>query len=392
MEEGSALDRNVLIVILCLGLITIVKRQFNWFKTMKENPWVMLLVGYMLVSVLWSDMPLTSFKRWSREFIAVVMAFFIATEVDPPKSMQSIFRRSIYILIPFSYILIHYFPHYGRDYGRWSGALMWIGVASQKNGLVGFCIFAALFLIWILVRRLLGRDKPVAFYQTYIEVFLLILTIWIFMGPQHILTYSATSAVTFALGLIALIGLMWLKKQNRLISPNMLTVIIVIIIVYGTVTPFVGGGLFLSDASSILNRSETLTGRTEIWAYLVPYAMQKPILGHGFGGFWTDAMRAATSSHAHNGYLDIILNLGFTGHILFSMFLLYCCRKAQREMTRNFDWGVLWFCFILMAVIHNIAESSTISIASRSAAVLLFFDVGAGIYNPNTDVIDKNSG
>ena len=76
--------------------------------------------------------------------------------------------------------------------------------------------------------------------------------------------------------------------------------------VYGTVTPFIGK-LSLVDISSTFGRDETLTGRSEIWATLVPFAMKRPILGHGFGGFWTDARREIiAASHGHNGYLDAV--------------------------------------------------------------------------------------
>lgn len=386
MEEGSVLDRNVLSGLLLLGLIILAKRKFNWSSFIKENIWVMLLLGFMLISVFWSDMPYSSFKRWTRSFIAVVMALIVASEADPRQALQCIFRKIIYILIPFSLVLIKYYPHLGVEYGRWSGELMWVGVESQKNGLALLCLFAFFFLMWTFIRRWQGRDIPVVWYQTYAEVLLLMLTIWLFSGPQHTLTYSATSTAALAVGLTALIGLVCMKKRGILIGSSTLTVIIVLIIVYGTITPFVGG-LKLYDPSAILGRDQTLTGRSEIWKYLVPYAMDKPILGHGFGGFWTDAHREASSSHAHNGYLDIILNLGFCGLLLISMYLVSACRKAREEMTRDFDWGVLWFCFLLMAVVHNIAESSTISFTGLLPAVILFFLISSNSNHVNSHIV-----
>jgi exopolysaccharide production protein ExoQ len=374
MEEGSALDRVFLIVLLCLGFIVLTKRRFNWSNAIKENTWLMILIGYMLVSIVWSEMPFISFKRWIRELVAVVMAFLIASEVDPRQALQSIFRRAIYVFIPFSYILIHYFPEYGRQYAPWSGALMWTGVATQKNGLARVCLFAAFYLIWTFIRRKQGRDAPVAKYQTRVEVFILILTIWLFMGPKHSLTYSATSTTSLAIGLTALFCFSWMKKRGKFIGANTLMVIIVAINVYGTITPFLGG-LTLFDVASTLGRDETLTGRSDIWAVLVPYAIQKPFWGHGFGGFWTEAMRSSTSSHAHNGYLDIILNIGFFGLILFTMFLLSCSRKAQKVLNQDFDWGAFWICYLLMAVIHNIAESSVVGFTSGMAKILMFLMV-----------------
>jgi O-antigen ligase len=262
---------------------------------------------------------------------------------------------------------------------------MWVGVSTQKNGLALICIFAIFFLLWTLIRRWQGKDIPVRRYQTHIEVFIIALSIWLFMGPKHILTYSATSVATLTVGLTALLGLRWLKRRNIILRGNSLSVIISLIILYGTCTPFIGG-LMIFDPSKLLERSETLTGRSDhIWKVLIPYAMQKPILGHGFGGFWTDELVAATSSDAHNGYLDTILNIGFTGLMLSSIFLITSCRKAQREMMKDFDWGIFWFCIVLMAVVHNISESSIGKLTGLMAIVLLL-----NISSRSKDLIIRN--
>lgn len=374
MESGSPLDRAVLSGIFCLGLLILAKRRFIWSNAIKKNIFLMLLLGYMLISIFWSDMPFVSFKRWVREFIAIVMAFMVATELDPKKAVESIFRRTIYVLIPFSYMLIHYFPKYGREYGRWSGVQMWVGVAMQKNGLGRLCLFATFFLIWAFITRRQKKNAPVIKYQNHVEVFILLMTFWLMGGPQHNFSYSVTTNVAFAAGLIALIGLFWMKKRNAELGPKALIVIVALIICYGTFTPMIGK-LSVIDISTTFGRDETLTGRSDIWTTLVPYAMQKPILGYGHGGFWTDAMRQLTSSHAHNGYLDVVLNLGFVGLLLFIIFLMFCSRKAQKIMIKDFDWGVLLICFLLIIVVHNIAESSFTSFTSHLLAVILFLVV-----------------
>jgi O-antigen ligase len=201
------------------------------------------------------------------------------------------------------------------------------------------------------------------------------MTAWLFMGPQHTLTYSAASTATLAVGMAAFMGLLWLKGRGTLISVWPLTFMIIFIILYGTITPIIGR-LSIIDISSILERNESLTGSGNL-GVLSTLCDGKPILGHGFGGFWTEAMRRATSSHAHNGYLDIILHLGLMGHFLFSMFLLSSCKKAQMVMKRDFFWGSLWFCYLLMGVIHNIVETSIFEFTGPMAAILLFMQISS---------------
>lgn len=372
--EGSQVDQIFLGGLLCLGLVILVRRKFDWSGVIRGNPWVVLLIVYMFLSILWSDIPYISFKRWVRELVAVIMAFLVLTERDPRQAMQCIFKKIVYILIPFSPVVIKYFPEYGRRYSRWTGVEEWTGVALQKNGLGRLCLIAAFFLIWTLFRRWEKGDASVGKLQTYADVFVLMITFWLLKGPPG--GYSATAIGALAVGLAVFLSLLWMKKYGRYLGAKTMTVMMALIIGYGIVTPIVGGLSFGTDISSTLGRDDTLTGRTEVWADLLPVAMQRPILGHGFGGFWAPLTRKMHDiGEAHNGYLEIMLELGFVGILLFSMFLLRCCRKAQGELRHDFYWASLWICFLLMAAVHNVTESSLNDFQSHLTAILLFLAV-----------------
>lgn len=388
-EEGSSLDQAVLIALFCLGMMILVARRFNWLNVIKENIWLILLIVFMLASCIWSDIPLLSFKRWIREVIAVIMAFIVATEPSPKKALESLLRRLIYILIPFSYILIQYFGEYGRAYIHNSGDLMWIGVTLHKNQLGQLCIIAVLFLIWTIIRKFQGRIIATSRHQVYFEAFLLILTFWCMGGPNHSFSYSATSAVTLTVELSVLLVLYWKKNSSSIITQKAWIVLIVFIFIYGTVTPVIGK-LSIIDISSAIGRQENLTGRTSVWAQVVPVAMSKPILGHGYGGFWTTQNREVFDiSGSHNGYLDVILELGFAGLFLYLMFFLSSMRKALNAMVQDFDWGVLMVCSLIMAVIQNITEASLNTFTSRIMAIILFLMVLLSTATSNTLLKNK---
>ena len=130
--------------------------------------------------------------------------------------------------------------------------------------------------------------------------------------------------------------------------------------------------------ASAAGRDATLTGRTQVWASLVPILMKSPIVGGGFGVFWTPERRDLFQiSGAHNGYLDVLLGLGFVGIFLVSIFFISSCRKAHRELSHDFDWGVLWICFIIMSVVHNMGESSIDSFTNYPTAIILFITVSS---------------
>jgi exopolysaccharide production protein ExoQ len=372
--EGNPLDRVFFSGLLCLGLLILVLRRFRWSRAIKENPWLMLLIAYMLISVLWSDIPFTSFKRWIRELLAVVMAFLVLTEQNPRQTLQSILKRTVYILIPFSVLLVRFFPEYGREYGRWFGEVTWIGVTLQKNGLGRLCLIAAFFQIWSIIRRWRGRDTPVSMLQTYADVFILFLTLYLLKGPEND-AFSATAITSLAVGLAMFFSLLWMGKRKSYLGVNTLMAIMALIIGFGVVLPIVGGTP-VGGFTSSLGRDETLTGRTEIWKELLPFIEKQPIFGLGFGDFWTSKTRLEYHvSEAHNGYLDVLLGLGSFGLLLLVVFLLSFCRKVQRELSNDFDWASLCICFLLMALLHNASESSINTFASQLSAVILFLAV-----------------
>ena len=138
------------------------------------------------------------------------------------------------------------------------------------------------------------------------------------------------------------------------------------------------GGSNVASLTSSLGRDTTLTGRTGIWAGLLPVIERQPILGYGFGSFWTTKRaRIHEINEAHNGYIDVLLEIGYVGLFLFTMFLLSSCPTGPWALVHNFDWASLLLCFLIMAVIHNVAETSINSFTSHLTAVLLFLAVSS---------------
>jgi len=371
-DAGSPLDQVFLIAVLCLGLCILASRRFDISLALKGNTALMVLLGYSLMSVFWSEIPFISFKRWTREVIAVVMALLVLSEREPRQAMLSLLKRTICILIPFSLILIKYFPEYGIQY-RWNGGQMWTGVTLQKNGLGRLCLIAAFFFVWTFVRRRQGRGNPIGKYQALADASLFILIFYLLSGPGG--QYSATALISFCAGLLTFAGLLWSQKHQIFLGVNTLTMMMVAILSLGTLQPFLGGSI-IKDAASSVGRDATLTGRTEIWAGLLPDVMRSPFLGSGFASYWTAAVRKVhEAGEAHSGYLDILLERGFLGLLFVSLFILSSCRKAQRELRHDFDWACLWICFLVMTMIHNFSESSISSFATQLMAVLLFLAV-----------------
>ena len=399
-SEGSPLDRSVLIGLLCMGLILLARRRFDWARVMREHVWLLLLLSWALVSVLWSEAPFICFKRWMRELVAVIMGFLVLTESVPAKALQTIIRRTVYVLVPFSLLLIKYYPRYGVAYGQFSGEQMWVGVTLQKNSLGRLCLISVFFLVWTLARRWQGLEISRRRYQPYGEVVVLVLALVLMKGPSN-MAYSATATASLALGLTIFASLQWMKKHGKSLAVMAILTVLAVIMAIGIATPLVGGAT-LAGFTSTLGRDATFTGRTEIWASLVPDVAREPILGAGFGGFWTPETRESHQiGEAHNGYLDMVLQLGVVGLLLLVAFLLSSCRKAHRALAYDYDWATFGISLCLMASVHNISESSFDSFTKHLMAVILFLTLTlspAGLNRstlesihgvPNLDVVPK---
>jgi exopolysaccharide production protein ExoQ len=374
VESGSPLDRLFVTGLLCLGLVILARRNLDWRWIINKNSWLIMLLTYTLISIFWSDIPFISLKRWFRELTGVIMALVVLTDPAPRQAMESLLRKTAYILIPFSILLIKYFPQYGLQYNRWTGEVMWVGVTLQKNGLGRLCLVSAFFLVWTLTRRWKAREISTHKFQTLAEVVLLALTLWLLKGPSDY-AGSASGFAALTIGLAAFACLLWLKKQRLYFHPNLLIAITGIIVAAGIITPF-SHGSSVAGFTSLVGRDATLTGRTDIWAGLVPIAEQHPLLGSGFGGFWTSGTEAEVMfNEAHNGYLEVLLQLGFVGLLITSMFLLSLGRSAARALAYDYDWASLCICFLLMAAVHNISESSFDSFTRHLMAMVLFLAV-----------------
>jgi O-antigen ligase len=98
----------------------------------------------------------------------------------------------------------------------------------------------------------------------------------------------------------------------------------------------------------MIGKDPTLTGRTDLWAYLIPYISERPVLGWGLLAFWSPVNPVANGissllgwsvTEAHNGLLEMLLEVGIVGTMLL-VFLwarnvvlaLRCLRTPAKEL------------------------------------------------------------
>jgi exopolysaccharide production protein ExoQ len=120
-----------------------------------------------------------------------------------------------------------------------------------------------------------------------------------------------------------------------------------------------------------LGRAEhisTLTGRTELWEELVPYVMERPLLGYGCGSFWNvdhidDVSQALywDLSSAHSTYLEMVLAAGLIGGAALILLLAAGLWQAGKQYRKTNDCGdALVFALLVFTVISGVSESELV--------------------------------
>jgi len=366
-ESGSMLDKWTLTLLASLAIIVFIYRRFDWLSALRQQKWLVALLVYMLVSTFWSDLTLIALRRWARETIALIMALFLMSERHPSQALASVLRRSAYVLIPFSVVLIKYYPALGRSYGKFSGMEMWTGVTGQKNLLGRLCMIGTFFLSWCLYQRWREHKKrDNARYLVWADISVILIAVYLLVGSD-----SSTSLATLVLGCVIYFGFRCSHKFNpRVLKPAILTTVI-FLMGFGVATPFVGGST-VANFTALLGRDSTLTGRTEVWADVLPAREQRPLLGYGLGSFWTDARRQFYDiPTAHNGYLDVLLELGEVGFALCVIWMLSCASQLHRALAQDYEWASFAICLLLMGLAYNISESALNTFTEEMTALVV---------------------
>ena len=277
LKPGSPLDQVFLTILMSAALIVLFRRGFDWAGAIRENTWLVLLIMFMLISVVWSDIPGISFKRWIKEFQAVLIAFVVLSEPSARRAMESILRRTTYVLIPFSLVLIKYFPIYGIEYGRWSGSRMWIGVTLQKNGLARLCIICGSLSYLVPAQEMERRQRfGLEVSDPYGNISFIINTLSLGRpSAESLLFRDCDLRVRHGHHCLQL-GLFHDEIREKS-GCRVLASVTSVIILFGVVSVFIGGTSIEFFASSA-GRDATLTGRTEVWASLLPVVMESPLV------------------------------------------------------------------------------------------------------------------
>jgi len=354
-EDGNPINRAISLTLILLAAGILLARNCNWGRLVAGNAALFAFLLFALFSVVWSDFPFVAFKRWFRDLGPYLAILIPLTDRRPEEAVATVLRRLSYLLVPLSILLFKYFPEIGMQYDHWSGSRMFVGPTTGKNMLGLLCLVSAVYFFWDLACRWPQRKEKRTKRILLVDVIFLVMTVWVL----H-LAASTTSDVCAAVGCLVV-----LTASSRVFRrhPNLLKGLIPLAFTVYLILNF-GLGMNGSMAEAV-GKDPTLTDRTKIWAILLGMHTN-PLLGTGYQSFWLGPRLAYVwnfgglghINEAHNGYLQVYLDLGLIGVALLIGFLIASYTSICKRWTPSSKLPILGMATWLTLLFYNMSEAA----------------------------------
>jgi exopolysaccharide production protein ExoQ len=350
--EGSPLDASLYFVLMAAGIGVLFSRGLNWGKIFSSNRWLFVFILYCGVSVIWSDYPFVSFKRWIKDLGNVVMVLIVLSDKDSVEATRALLARFTYIVIPLSVLFIKYYSDYGK-YFMHTGDVSYCGVATEKNALGCLAMVSGLFLLWDLIQERTVQNKRFPNIDLLSNSILLMMVFWLLSMAS-----SSTALVCLVFGacVILILQLPIARRYTRYLGTYSLIAGLLILLLYSV--PFISEAFV-----EMLGKDMTLTGRTILWTQLLSEPID-PILGTGNQSFWLGPRAQEYwerwtfhPNQAHNGYLETYLNGGLVGVFLLLMMIISSGRNLKKEVLLGSRYGIFCISLLFVSLIYNWSEA-----------------------------------
>lgn len=339
-----------------ITFLLIVAHQKNFVRAAQKNIWIWLFLGIVLASILWTFAPDVTPRRSVLLLGTSTFAVYMAMRFTLREQLQ-LLAVALGIVIVLSFLFAIGLPKYGlmtvQEGGIHAGS--WRGIMTHKNILGRLMVFSSMVFLFVAmsnpIRNIRYRWVPWAGY--ILSIALIILS-------------TSKSALVVFLSLMIILPLYrsWRKHYNQLIP-----LMIALILTVGSISTIMLENLpVVADA---LGKDLTLTGRTDIWSAMFDLIWERPWFGYGFNAVWRDWDNQVTAylwrtlawqcPYGHNGFMDLLAELGFAGLSVFllSFITTYFKGIMWLRITRCIEgiWPLIYLTYLVM---YNISESTLV--------------------------------
>ena len=352
-QEGNPMDRTVWVLLILAAVGILISRSFQWGNFFMRNLALIAFLSFALLSVMWSDFPYITFKHWFRDLGSYLVILVVLSDPRPLEAVRTVFRRLAYLLIPLSVTLVKYFPYMAVQYDPWTGERYCVGPTTSKNMLGALCLISGIFFFWDTVERWSERKESRTRRIILVNVAFMGMTLWLL----H-LASSATSTVCLVIGCLVIAAVHTKMGKSHLgflmtLAPGSFFLYLILALGLGM------NGIL----NGLVGRAANFTDRTLIWDALLDMHTN-PVVGTGYQSFWLGSRLAWLWQHgmyineAHNGYLEVYLELGLIGLLLLCLFLIASYRRICRRFDTSMGFSSLALATWTMLIFYNVTEAA----------------------------------
>jgi O-antigen ligase len=377
VTEGSPLSRAIWLFLLGFGLVIVLwRRSLAWALLRDLNPFLLLFGLVAAASVAWSIEPAITLRRMVRFVTVLLDAAALVLVAWQPRRPQQVLRPVLTAVLLGSIVFGILAPELAIEQeNELRGA--WHGLAIQKNEFGSLAGMALLLWLHAWLARESRSFVPAA------GVALSALCIW--------LSRSSTSLMATAFAIVFLLMLLRSPVGLRRYMPYVVGLFAIALLVYAlAVLQLVPAlGFLLRPIVMITGKDLTFSNRTAIWQIINEHIAQAPIRGSGYAAYWTGATPASPSYEmlrrlyfypleAHNGYLDVINDLGLIGGLCLLGYLLVYLRQSLRLLALDRSQGALYLALFFEQIISNLSESRWLNVLTVEFAIMSIITFAQG--------------
>lgn len=370
--SGDSLSRVVWLLLLGGSLYLLGRHSGRAILLVKSlNPFLLVFVVLAALSILWSIEPGVTLRRVLRLFTMLMFCVSFTLVGWHEKRFQNSLRLLINALLIASLIFVYTSPDIAIHHNAGHPELMdaWHGITTGKN------IFGSLssvgFLLWLHAWLSGERKKLIIIGGAALSVFCLVRS------------RSSTSlmATVFATGFMLI--LLRAPGSTRRYLPYFVIGFATLILIYAlAVLQLVPGmGVFLEPIAMVTGKDLTFTGRTNIWFVLNEHIRLRPWLGTGYGAYWVGPLPTSPSyemltrlffypTEGHNGYLDVINDLGLAGGATLLGYFVSYVRTSLALMKLDRFQAALYLTLLFRAFVADMSESHWFSVLSVDFVIM----------------------
>jgi exopolysaccharide production protein ExoQ len=310
----------------------------------KRHAGLFAIVAVAALSSIWSQDPRTSFSASLRLLLDVLFVVYLFRHYSSQQVMR-LFVMLGWIVSIASLLFVLVVPRFGID--QQDAHQAWQGIFSHKN----FCGYELVFLLtpvfFLESRSTTDRIQRIAYF--------------FFLSFIIVMSQSRTSW-TALFALLVFVGIFNAIRRFQYRDSMFLACCICLAFVAVGLTAF----SVLPSLFALIGKDITLTGRTEIWGPVVASIMKRPLTGYGYCAFWNglsgeSGIVASTVGwvppHAHNGFLNVALQVGITGLLVLMAGWFFGIRNAILSLQSGAQQESGWYLTVFfVTLVVNVTE------------------------------------